>query len=285
MTGPQSELTHTVPNTFGALLKQWRKTRGLSQLGLSVEADVSSRHLSFVETGRSQPSRHMVVRLSEAMDIPLRERNVLLNAAGYASLYSESELGQTELASVEGIVSQMFKQHEPYSALLIDSRWDILKANRGHHLLWEAMTGMPLVKGERQNLLMAALHPDGLRPHIVNWDQVAQATLFRVRRELGANPRNKALQALVAEVMELPGVREVWAADSTPKALFPVLPLELRVGERTIRLHSAITTIGTPLDATAQELRIESFFPADRETAEFIVALAEPSAITRRPYA
>lgn len=268
------------PNPFGILLKEWRRRRGLSQLRLSYEADMSSRHLSFVETGRSEPSRHLVLKLSEALDIPLRERNVLLEAAGYASMYPAGELGEAEFSAVEGIIDSMLERHEPYSALLLNSRWDILKANRGHFLLWEAMTGEPLqASADRHNLLMAAFHPDGLRPNIVNWDQVVRATLYRVKRELAANPLNEALQTLVAEVMDLPGVRVAWAGDSIPDTSSPVLSLELRVGRRTIRLNSVTTTIGTPLDATAQELRIESFFPADRETDEFIVALARREGI------
>jgi len=217
----------------------------------------------------------MIINLSETLEIPLRERNALLEAAGYARVYSEGKLGDAEFKAVDIIVDRMLERHEPFSALLLNSRWDILKANKGHRVLWEAVTGSaPPRISEHPNLLVAALHPDGLRPYILNWDAIARSLLYRIRRELAANPRDEALQRLIEMVLELPGVREAWPTGLLPSMSSPILPLELRVGDQDIRLTSAITTLGTPQDAVAQEFRIESFFPADDESLHVLMSLA-----------
>jgi transcriptional regulator with XRE-family HTH domain len=266
------------PSPFGLLLRQWRALRGASQLRLATEAGISTRHLSFIETGRSQPSREMVVRLAETLDVPLRERNALLAAAGFAALYRRSDLEARELEPVGRMLDFLLERHEPFPAFLADRAWRALRANRAALRTFARFAGPGAVWQEQPpNLVRLTLHPDGLRPWIVNFDDVAGALVPRLQRERALAGPDPELAALVDEVLALPGLPESCRVPDPARASQPVLPLHLKREGLELRLFSAITTFDTPQDVTLQELRIESFMPADDASEARLRALAEPA--------
>jgi transcriptional regulator with XRE-family HTH domain len=265
----------TGATAFGSLLRQWRLARGLSQARLGDLAEVSTRHVSFMETGRSSPSREMVLVLGNALDLPLRERNTLLGAAGFASVYRESSLGDPEMAGVRRALDHMLRQQEPYGATVLDRGWNVLRMNDGAQRLfryWIDPSKAPSVVWS--NVLHAVLHPSGLRPWIVNWDAVARTLLRRLHRE-SLEPGEEQAGALLESLLQYPGVPPDSFKLQAEGADSAILPVHLRAGEVEMRLFTMLTTLGTPLDVTAQELRIESYFPADDATDAWIRSLGE----------
>lgn len=259
---------------IGRLLKQWRSVRRMSQLELALQAGVSARHVSFVETGRARPSREMVLHLAGVLEVPLRERNTLLEAAGYARYYRETGLSDPELAQVRGVIEFILERHEPYSAVAIDRRWNVLMANRPHErIIAHLLGGRSLDEATAGNLLRLTFHPEGLRPCIANWDEVARALVDRVHREVGGSQDEEA-EALLEELLAYPGVPERWRVPDLTRPPPVAIPIRLRAGDTELALLSAITTLGTAQDITLQELRIESFFPADKATERAIRQLA-----------
>ena len=237
----------------------------MSQLALAIEAKVSPRHVSFVETGRAQPSREMVLHLATTLDVPLREQNSLLLAAGYAPIFRESRLDAPELRTVRIALDAMLAKHEPYPAVVMNRAWDILATNEGatrffQHLLGDAPMPSPA------NVVRMMFDPGGLRPFVKNWPSVAEALVRRVHREAVGGVKDEATTALLAEVMSYPDVPERWAQADPEAPLVPVIPVEFEKAGRSYTFFSAITTLGTPQDVTLQELRIESFFPMGAET-------------------
>lgn len=262
------------PSPFGRLLRQWRAHRGASQLALATEADTSTRHLSFLETGRSRPSREMVLRLAEALDVPLRERNALLAAAGFAALYRESALDAPGLEPVSRVLGFLLESHDPFPAYLVDREWNVLRANRAAALAFGRFAGeAPVWRETPPNLLRLTVHPDGLRPWILNWDEVATWLATRLQRELAYAGHDPELAERVDAVLALAGLPDGAPAPDPETPSRPVLPLHLKRDDLELRLFSAITTLGTPQDVTLQELRIESFFPADAASEERLRAL------------
>jgi transcriptional regulator with XRE-family HTH domain len=256
-------ITATSPR-LGDLLKMWRSKRRLSQLDLAVQAGVSPRHLSFVETGRSKPSREMVLHLAEELDVPLRDRNVLLTAAGFAPLYRESALDAPELASVRQAIEVILANHEPYPAFVIDGAWNLLEANSGV----TAFLGLisPELLDPPLNVIRASLHPRGLSRFIVNFDEYAAHVIERLRRQLAATS-DPGLHALLDEVSDYPNVAHAIGNTALPP-LAAVLPMHFRLDDGSeLRFFSTMTVFGSPLDVTIAELAIESFFPADDDTA------------------
>lgn len=251
---------------FGTLLQTWRKARSLSQLALAHDARVSPRHVSFLETGRSTPSREMVLRLAAAMSIPLREQNSLLLAAGFAPHYGESTLEDPMLRIVRQAVDAILQQHEPFPAVVMDSQWNILLANRGATQLFRFLLRDRPLEGA-DNVLRVILHPDGVRPYIANWDEVAISLIRRVSREGLRSGNDDMLDRLLHDVVGNVAMLDS-AFDAEP--LLPVVPVRFRRDGRSYDFFSAITTLGTPLDVTAEELRIESMFPANLETAQAV---------------
>lgn len=252
---------------FGQLLRRWRQGRGISQLNLALDAGLSARHLSFIETGRARPSRDMVLRLGEALDLPLRERNELLIGAGFAAVFPASSLHSVPLAQARKALTFMLTQQEPYPALVVNRAWDMLMANEAAQRLL-ALLGLVLPKsagGEPPNLLRALLHPDRLRRHVVNWETVALSMIASMRRELIAYP-DAAIGRLLAEVMEYPDIPREWPAEDGNAAIPPLLPLTLEKDGVRLNWFTIITTFGTPQDITLQDLRVECFFPADDAT-------------------
>jgi transcriptional regulator with XRE-family HTH domain len=267
---------------FGGTLRRWRRERRLSQLDLSLAADVSQRHVSFMESGRARPSRAMVLQLAEALDLPLRECNRLLVAAGFAPAYASRELSDPDMAPVRQALELMLSHHEPNPALVLDRNWNLLTANRAMErsfgmlddpqTLWRRVCG----DGPR-NLLKLTFHPQGARPFIRNWAEVAGLLLWRGRREAEATA-NDTLHAVVDEILGYEGIPKRWRMPSHPDAPPPpILPLEYVIGGQSLKLFSMLSSFGTPQDVTADEIRVESFFPADDASAALLRILAENS--------
>jgi transcriptional regulator with XRE-family HTH domain len=255
------------PAGIGGLLRQWRAQRGLSQLDLSGEAGISARHLSFVETGRAQPSREMVLLLSRALDVPLRDRNELLIAAGYAPVYRQTDLAAPAMTQVRRALDFILRQQEPYPALVLDRHWDVLAVNEGSarvqaHFLDPAAVaalGPP-------NAMRLMFHPHGFRPCIVNWEATAASLIQWLHRDVARGVGDERTRALLAELLEYPDVPHQWRRLDLDVSTAPFLPIEFSRANVTLRYFTTLTSLGTPYDITLQELRIESFFPADDVT-------------------
>ncbi len=248
----------------GALLRRWRTARRLSQLELSLDADISSRHLSYVETGRSQPSREMVLRLADALEIPLRERNTLLVAAGYAPRYFETGLGAPEMAQMRSAIELILGHQEPYPAFLLDRYWEIrmsnLAAPRCTRFLLDS-------EPTESNMLRLVLHPNGLRPTMVNWEETAGDLIRNLHNQIAASPSDERAKDLLAEMLAYPGVPAEWRTREIGAPTTPLLTTIFRKGDVELKFFSTITSFGTPHDVTLEELRIECSFPADDTTA------------------
>jgi transcriptional regulator with XRE-family HTH domain len=269
MTAPAS------PASVGDLLRDWRQRRHLSQLDLALDAEVSTRHLSFVETGRARPSRELVLHLAEQLDVPLRERNTLLLAAGYAPIYRETSLDRPEMASVRGALDRILAGHEPFPAIAVDGRWDLVSANRPAMSLLTAGVSAGLL-APPVNALRIALHPEGLGPRILNFGEWSEHLISRLHRQAAASG-DPALVALEAELRGYPGVRTETShhVEATPQLYIPLVVQGPDGGE--LRFFSTIATFGTALDITLAELAVESFFPADEHTATTLRALGPGS--------
>ena len=249
---------------FGEGLRWWRDRRGLSQLDLAVNADTSQRHLSFLESGRTGPSREMVLRLCAALDVPLRQQNALLLAAGYAPAWRESDLAAPELAKVNAALDFMLAQQEPYPAFVVDRRWNLLRANAAAGRLVAFLLGAP--PSGKVNLAEALVSPQVLRPLIANWDEVALYFLRGVQADAIADGTAETA-GLLQRLMAYPGVPALSQAAPSAEARAPVLVVDFRKDGTSLRLFTTIATLGTAHDVTLQEIRIESFFPADDATA------------------
>jgi transcriptional regulator with XRE-family HTH domain len=261
----------------GTLLRGWRQRRRMSQLDLALEADISSRHLSFVETGRSRPSREMVTRLAGHLDMPLRDQNALLVAAGYAPVFPERSLDDPELAAAREAVERILVAHEPVPALVIDRSWNLLAANRAVAPLLEGSAAS--LMEPPVNVIRSALHPDGIARRIRNLSELRDALLQRLEREAELTGAPE-LVALVAEVRAYPIVDRPRTERSRPEPIsrHVAIPLEIDVGDDELAFYSTTTVFGTPVDITLSELAIESFFPANPETAAWLRRNAERDA-------
>jgi transcriptional regulator with XRE-family HTH domain len=259
------------PNAeVGALLRHWRTARRLSQLELSLDADISSRHLSYVETGRSQPSREMVLRLADALDVPLRERNALLVAAGYAPRYFETGLDAPEMAQMRSAIELILGQQEPYPAFVLDRYWNIRMANKAA----ERCTRFLLdAEPDEGNMLHLILNPDGLRPLMPNWEETAGDLIRHLHHQIAAAPADERAKELLAEVLEYPDIPSHWRTREIGTSPTPLLMTVFHKGDVDLRFFSTITTFGTPHDVTLEELRIECSFPSDEATATTCRAL------------
>jgi transcriptional regulator with XRE-family HTH domain len=252
--------------SVGHLLQYWRKTRHLTQLALALEAGVSPRHVCFLETGRARPSREMIMLLATVLDVPLRERNVLLLAAGFAPIYAETKLDAQALEPVRSAIDAILRQQEPFPAVVMNRSWDILRANEAAGRLFDLLLG-PRASGEA-NVLRMIFDPKGLRPYVKNWEAVADAIIARVQREAIGGVKDPATAQVLDEVLSYPDVPARLHRPNLETPLVPVVPVIFEKDGSTFNFFSAITTLGTPQDITVQELRIESFFPADLATEE-----------------
>jgi transcriptional regulator with XRE-family HTH domain len=258
---------------FGRVLRRWRGARGMSQLALATSAATSTRHLSFLETGRAQPSREMVLRLAHALDVPLRERNALLAAAGFAAFYRESALEAPAMSALSRMIEFTLARFEPFPAFLVDRHFRLLRANAAAgKALGGFVKDAPIWREQPLNLLRLTLHPDALAPHIVNFREVAVSMLTRLERVVTSCGDDGELAALERELRALPGMP---APSSFPATLDPVMPLHLKRGELEMRLFTMLSQVGGAQDVTAAELHIETLMPADAASEAALRALAE----------
>lgn len=259
-------MTRNGSRPVGELLREWRERRRLSQMELALQAEISTRHLSFVETSRSKPSREMVLHLAEQLELPLREQNQLLLAAGYAPAYGERDFDSPELAVVREAARQVLRAHEPNPAIAVDRLWNLVDANSGAMRL---MAGVdPALLAPPANVLRAALHPKGLASRITNLPEWRAHLLGRLKRQV-TTTADPDLASLYDEISAYPAGGPA-VAHSGPEAA--VAPLRLMTDGRELRFFTTVSVIGTPMDVTVSELAIESFFPADEATAAFLRA-------------
>ncbi len=270
----------THPARTGALLKEWRTRRRMSQLDLALEANISQRHLSFLESGRSIPSRDMTLHLGERLGLPLRERNILLLSAGYAPIFTERPLTDPSMKAARAAVELVLRSLEPNPALAVDRHWRMVLANAAVAPLLTVVAD-PALLAPPVNVLRLSLHPSGLAPHIRNFGEWRALILTRLRQqiELTADPE---LMALDKELCAYPlPMKARTAGPRVVDAGAIVIPLQLELGGRILSFISTTTIFGTPVDVTLSELAVESFFPADQETAEAMRELASARGIRR----
>ena len=265
---PSALLSHV-----GTMVREWRTTRRLSQLELALEANVSPRHLSCVETGKAQPSREMIARLADALGMPLRERNALLVAAGFAPRYRETELASPEMAPIRRAIEFILQHQEPYPAIVTNRHWDILLVNESTRRIFEILRpGGP----RHVNMLRQIFDPEDMRSVLRNWEELAIDVLRLLHNQVAMAPSDTKARELPEEVLAYPGVPEAWRTREIGSTPQPLLHTVFGNGDLELRFFSTITTFGTPHDVTLDELRIECCFPADEATAEFCRTVAQP---------
>lgn len=250
---------------LGRLLKHWRQVRGQSQLDLAVDAGVSARHVSFIESGRSNPSREMLLLLANTLDIPLRERNQLFEAAGYAALYREAGLSSPELELARQACDLILSHQEPYPAVVMDRYWNILQANEAANRFFRFLLDGKVGDGDA-NVVRLMFDPSAVRPWVANWEEVAASLLVRIRHESIGGIIDERSQELMNEVLDYPDVRQRLKQLPAKPPLSPLVPIRFRKHDLAVDFFSTVTTLGTPQDITLQELRVECFFPASPET-------------------
>ncbi|AMP12516.1 helix-turn-helix domain-containing protein [Collimonas pratensis] len=268
--GAEAGARHRYFNDFAAALRYWRDKRGYSQLRLSAESHISQRHISFLESGRAQPSRELILKLGTALDIPLRQRNVMLLAAGFAPAYQERKLSDPELAAVKQALDFMLAQQAPYPALVVDRLWNLVMSNGPAAMMMRWLLDMPEAQPlprEGVNILKLMLDPQAIRKHLLNWQEVSADLLHWIQREAMSDGPGSEATGLLEQLVALPGIRAATQTPNLDTRVLPFLPLKIRKDGVELNLFTAIATMGTPHDVTVHELRIESFFPADAATA------------------
>ena len=272
---PSVQAVGPIPQGFKSVCRQWRKQRKLSQLDLALAANISQRHLSWLETGRSQPSPDMVEKLSDALEIPLRERNRMLSAAGYTPAYRETALDDELMAPVLDAIELVLQNHEPLPAVVVDRFWNVQMQNKAAEFLFGIAGDINEVLGDvgdngEFNLALLTVHPKGLRQYIANWEQAGPSFIRRLKSEAVALG-DADVSAYVDKLTDLAGPLE--DVDYDNNDLLPILPLDVQVNGLELSLFSVISTFGTPQDITTDELRIETFYPADEKTKAFFRSL------------
>jgi transcriptional regulator with XRE-family HTH domain len=260
-----SNLNAKLPaSELGVLLRHWRDMRGRSQLDLSLDSGVSQRHISFIESGRSVPGRQTLLDIAQALDIPLRDRNTLLLAAGYAPIYSEGAWNAPEMQSVTNALVRILRQHEPFPAMVMDRYWNVLMTNDAAPRFFNCFIDMAARKGPR-NLLRLMFDPEGMRPFVANWEDVAKSLFQRVHRESVGRVIDERTKELMAALLAYPDAKTEWKNPIALSAI-PVIPVGFVKDGKLLNYFSMVTTVGTPQTIAAQELRIECMFPADEAT-------------------
>jgi transcriptional regulator with XRE-family HTH domain len=260
---------------FGALLRQWRSVRRVSQLALAAEAQISSRHMSFLETGRAQPSREMVRRLAHVLDVPLADQNSMLVAAGYAPIYSESPLSAPEMEHVKRALDFILKQQEPYPAIVFDGEWNITGRNDAAKRVFSLF---PIVSATGRkvgwNAIRTVFHPEALRQYIVNWEEYAGSLMQTLHREV-ADGINVNAARLCDELLTYPDVPSRWKVPDPSSVVPPLLAMRLKRDQLSLAFFKTLSMLAVPRDITLQQLRIECFYPADAITEETARRLAQ----------
>lgn len=273
MTHALTTASPTPIHSFGTLLKQWRSQRGFSQLDLALNSEVSQRHISFLESGRAKPSRDMVLELANVLEVPLRQQNLMLTAAGFAPMHTETDLSAPEMSSIRKALDFILRQQEPLPAIVVDRYWNLLLPNHGATRLLGAFIDPDKLQAlfgvdGKINLMRAALHEHGLRPFIINWEEFVEHTLQRLYREASSIGESEQSSALFNEILGYPGISEVWDASCRSLHNTLLLTVHLRRADLNWQFFTTIATLGTPYDITLQELRIECLFPADEATEQ-----------------
>jgi transcriptional regulator with XRE-family HTH domain len=273
MTRLLNPLNSSETNSFGILLKQWRDRRKLSQLDLSLKSEVSQRHISFLESGRAKPSREMILELATALEIPLRQQNIMLTSAGFAPIHTETDLSAPEMTSVRKALDFMLCQQEPYPAIVVDRYWNLLLTNNGAtRLLTTFIDSNKLQKlfcvDGKINLMRAVFHSQGLRPFIVNWEEFVVHLLERLHREAKLSGESEQSNLLFNELMSYPDVSSLWNSSNQTAQNTLLFTINLKKNDLHWQFFTTIATLGTPYDITLQEIRIECLFPADEATEQ-----------------
>jgi transcriptional regulator with XRE-family HTH domain len=277
MNAPRPDLVAQA-NDLGGLLRYWRDVRAVSQLDLSLDAGISQRQISFIESGRSVPGRDTLLTLAQALEVPLRERNALLLAAGYAPVYSDAPWNAQEMQSVVRALERVLRQHEPFPAVVMDRHWNVLMTNDAAPRFFGHFIDMAARHG-RRNMLHLMFDPKGMRPFLSDWDSVSRSLLQRVHRESVGHVIDDGTIRLLDELLAYPDVPRDWkghhGASVTPT--MPVIPLGFVNEGVVLRYFSMVTNVGTPQNVAAQEMRLETMFPADDETeSRHVELLATP---------
>lgn len=276
-TASPSAASNAPPPQFGARLRWWRTARRYSQLELANEAEISSRHLSFLETGRSRPSREMVIHLATVLELPLRDGNSLLTAAGFAPAYSEVDLEAPEMAGIRTVLTTILEAHMPNPAAVVDRLGDLVDANPAAlQLMAAAVPAGSEASQPTPNLHRLVFHPGGIRARTRNWTELASALLLRLERERNHRPADEALSAIVEEMLSYPDVAELRSNPPIPAGADLLVPMVIDVGTgESLSLLTTISTIGSPHDVTLDELRLETFFPADNAGRELLATWSQ----------
>jgi transcriptional regulator with XRE-family HTH domain len=269
MVPMNSEKRNSKPRAgeLGELLRHWRDLRGKSQFELSLDTGGSQRHISFIESGRSVPSRQILTEIAQALDIPLRDRNTLLLAAGYAPVYSEGAWNAEEMKSITSVLERMLRQHEPFPAVVMDRYWNVLMANESTPRFFNSFTELAVKKSPR-NILHLMFDPERMRPFIANWENVAKSLFERVYRESVGRVVDEKTKELLAALQAYPGVKADWKSSkaSAGGPTMPMIPIGFVKAKKVLSYFSMVTTVGTPQTIAAQELRLECMYPLDEET-------------------
>ncbi|WP_250624347.1 helix-turn-helix domain-containing protein [Pinirhizobacter soli] len=266
--------TQAAGGELGRLLRHWRDLRGKSQNELSLDTEISQRHLSFIESGRSVPSRPTLVNIAQALEIPLRERNQLFLAAGFAPAYVDDAWDASGMAAVRRALTRVLHQHEPFPAVVMDRYWNVLMTNEAAPRFFNAFVDLA-ARPTPRNMLHLMFDPAGMRPHIANWNSASKGLLERVRREAVGHVMDERTRQLMDELLSYPGTGDAHA-DAVPltdESVLPVIPLSFIKHGQTLNYFSMVSTVGTPLTIAAQELRVECMFPMDVPTETLHMAL------------
>ncbi|PRC94310.1 helix-turn-helix domain-containing protein [Solimicrobium silvestre] len=265
---------HAVSNPyfkdFASALRYWRDKRGFSQLRLSTVSNISQRHISFLESCRAQPSKELILKMGVTLDIPLRQRNQMLLAAGFAPAYQERKMSDPELESVRYALNFMLAQQAPYPALVVDRLWNLVMSNEPALMMIKWLLDIPdsqPVSTEGLNVIKMMLDPSSLRPYLVNWEHICADLLHWIQREAMSDGPGSESTLLLQELATIPGVQSAKNVPNLDTRALPFMPVTIRKNDVTLNLFTSITTMGTPHDVTVHELRVESFFPADDATA------------------
>lgn len=262
-----------VGNELGPLLRHWRDLRRKSQLELSLDTGISQKQISFLESGRSIPGRNTLSNIAQALDVPLRDRNTLLLAAGYAPMFSEESWDSQKMKSVTSALNRLLKQHEPFPALVMDRYWNILMTNESTPQFFNNFFDVASRSGPR-NMLHLMFDPKGMRPFVANWEDVAKSLFERVYREATGRILDEKTKNLVSELLAYPDVASEWK-NPVPLSYGPVIPMSFIKDGGVMNYFSMVSTVGTPQTVAAQELRVECMFPADAETELAHAAMME----------
>ena len=267
----------TTPNELGAQLRAWRGMRGKSQLDLSLDTGISQRQISFIESGRSTPGRHNLLHLADALDVPFRERNTLLLAAGYAPIYAEGGIDDPGMKGVTDALKRMLVQHEPFPAVVMDRYWNVVMTNEATQRFFNCFIDMA-AREKARNLLHLMFDPAGLRPFIPNWEDTAKSLMARVFRESVGRVIDTRTKALIDALLAYPQVDGAWKVSTTAEST-PLIPWSFTKNGQILRFFSLVTTVGTAQTITTQELRIECMFPLDEATeVEYAKLMKETAA-------